>query len=297
MATACEPQCRTGEVHEVELVAPRDEADVRLAVGLSTGRAAEGGQLARQPAFDVHGPSVRRGRPAGTVRQVPAGAVAGPSGPPTGGPDRRRLGCPAWYTEATQDRPGGGLRMRATDRASHRRHRLQRSCSRCILAAQEPRWARRSPITCQRILDAGVIRMSTDPAYPPQSELVDGVIVGFDIDVGTEIAKRLGVALQLETPDLGAHHGRLVGRSLGLQRGLHDDHVRAPGGPRLHAALLLHAGAAGGPRGHGHHDRRGPGRQDHLHGRGHVLSGMDGRHARLRHRDPDHRRAGRLRRR
>jgi polar amino acid transport system substrate-binding protein len=57
------------------------------------------------------------------------------------------------------------------------------------------------PDHLQRILDAGVIRMSTDPAYPPQSELVDGVIVGFDIDVGTEIAERLGVAIQLETPD------------------------------------------------------------------------------------------------
>ena len=52
-----------------------------------------------------------------------------------------------------------------------------------------------------RILDAGVIRMSTDPAYPPQSELVDGQIVGFDVDVGTEIANRLGVEIALETPD------------------------------------------------------------------------------------------------
>jgi polar amino acid transport system substrate-binding protein len=57
------------------------------------------------------------------------------------------------------------------------------------------------PDHLQRILDAGVIRMSTDPAYPPQSELVDGVMVGFDIDVGTEIADRLGVELALETPD------------------------------------------------------------------------------------------------
>jgi polar amino acid transport system substrate-binding protein len=57
------------------------------------------------------------------------------------------------------------------------------------------------PDHLQRIMDAGVIRMSTDPAYPPQSELVDGVIVGFDIDVGTEIADRLGVELALETPD------------------------------------------------------------------------------------------------
>ncbi len=53
----------------------------------------------------------------------------------------------------------------------------------------------------QRIQDAGVMRMSTDPAYPPQSELVDGEIVGFDIDVGREIATRLGVELALETPD------------------------------------------------------------------------------------------------
>lgn len=52
-----------------------------------------------------------------------------------------------------------------------------------------------------RIRDAGVIRMSTDPAYPPQSELVDGQIVGFDVDVGTEIATRLGVEIALETPD------------------------------------------------------------------------------------------------
>ncbi len=54
----------------------------------------------------------------------------------------------------------------------------------------------------QRILDAGVIRMSTDPQYPPQSELTpDGSFQGFDIDVGTEIANRLGVDIAFETPD------------------------------------------------------------------------------------------------
>lgn len=54
----------------------------------------------------------------------------------------------------------------------------------------------------QRILDAGVIRMSTDPQYPPQSELTpDGSFQGFDIDVGAEIATRLGVDLAFETPD------------------------------------------------------------------------------------------------
>jgi polar amino acid transport system substrate-binding protein len=53
-----------------------------------------------------------------------------------------------------------------------------------------------------RILESGVIRMSTDPAYPPQSFLdTDGTLKGFDIDVGTEIATRLGVDIVFETPD------------------------------------------------------------------------------------------------
>lgn len=52
-----------------------------------------------------------------------------------------------------------------------------------------------------RIKAAGVIVMSTDGAYPPQSELKpDGTYVGFDIDVGAEIARRLGVDLQLTEP-------------------------------------------------------------------------------------------------
>ena len=43
--------------------------------------------------------------------------------------------------------------------------------------------------------------MSTDPQYPPQSELTpEGEYAGFDIDVGTEIAKRLGVEIAFETP-------------------------------------------------------------------------------------------------
>lgn len=45
------------------------------------------------------------------------------------------------------------------------------------------------------------IVMSTDPQYPPQSSLKDdGTYEGFDIDVGTEIAKRLGVAIEFTTP-------------------------------------------------------------------------------------------------
>jgi polar amino acid transport system substrate-binding protein len=50
------------------------------------------------------------------------------------------------------------------------------------------------PDYLQRILDKGIIVMSTDPLYPPQSFLDDaGEIVGFDLDVGQAIADKLGV--------------------------------------------------------------------------------------------------------
>jgi polar amino acid transport system substrate-binding protein len=52
-----------------------------------------------------------------------------------------------------------------------------------------------------KVKAAGKIVMSTDPEYPPQSALTtDGGYEGFDIDVGTEIAKRLGVDIAFETP-------------------------------------------------------------------------------------------------
>ena len=68
------------------------------------------------------------------------------------------------------------------------------------------------------ILARGVLRISTDPAYPPQSELVTdaqlspdskcsgderqaGEFTGFDIDTAVEIAKRLGVEACFVTPD------------------------------------------------------------------------------------------------
>lgn len=53
-----------------------------------------------------------------------------------------------------------------------------------------------------KVTKAGKIVMSTDPQYPPQSSLKsDGTYEGFDIDVGTEIAKRLGLEIAFETPD------------------------------------------------------------------------------------------------
>ena len=52
------------------------------------------------------------------------------------------------------------------------------------------------------IEDKGTLTVSTDPAYPPQSELNKdtGEYEGFDIDVATEIAKRLGVDIAWEAP-------------------------------------------------------------------------------------------------
>ncbi len=52
----------------------------------------------------------------------------------------------------------------------------------------------------------GVLRVSTDPQYPPQSSYDEatGEWEGFDIDVATEIANRLGVEVQWETPSWNA---------------------------------------------------------------------------------------------
>jgi polar amino acid transport system substrate-binding protein len=57
----------------------------------------------------------------------------------------------------------------------------------------------------EKVLTAGTIVMSTDPEYPPQSSVkADGSYEGFDIDVGTEIAERLGVEITFETPSWDA---------------------------------------------------------------------------------------------
>lgn len=65
-----------------------------------------------------------------------------------------------------------------------------------------------------RIMQAGVMRMATDPAYPPQSSLNESnEFEGFDIDVGTEIAKRLGVRIEFVTPSWDVlTAGRWAGR-------------------------------------------------------------------------------------
>jgi polar amino acid transport system substrate-binding protein len=48
----------------------------------------------------------------------------------------------------------------------------------------------------------GVMRVSSDPNYKPQSFLNDkGEMDGFDVDVSKEVAKRLGVKVEFVTPD------------------------------------------------------------------------------------------------
>jgi len=52
-----------------------------------------------------------------------------------------------------------------------------------------------------KVLKAGKLVVSTDPNYAPQSaQKPDGTFEGFDIDVATEIAKRLGVTVEFVTP-------------------------------------------------------------------------------------------------
>lgn len=55
--------------------------------------------------------------------------------------------------------------------------------------------------TLDRVLSTGTLTMSSDPEYPPQSFLNDqNEMDGFDIDVGREIARRMGAQLKIVTP-------------------------------------------------------------------------------------------------
>ena len=73
------------------------------------------------------------------------------------------------------------------------------------MASEAPSAGPATPIAgglLDKVIKAGKLVVSTDPKYPPQSELQpDGSFKGFDIDVATEIAKRLGVKVEFATPD------------------------------------------------------------------------------------------------
>jgi len=68
----------------------------------------------------------------------------------------------------------------------------------CLLGGALPAMAG----TLDDVLAKGVLTVSTDANYAPQSFLNDkGELVGFDIDVAREVAKRLGVKVKYVTPD------------------------------------------------------------------------------------------------
>jgi polar amino acid transport system substrate-binding protein len=55
--------------------------------------------------------------------------------------------------------------------------------------------------TLDRVMSTKTLTMSSDPEYPPQSFLNDNnQMDGFDVDVGKEIAERMGVELKIVTP-------------------------------------------------------------------------------------------------
>ncbi|KLK93377.1 amino acid ABC transporter substrate-binding protein [Microvirga vignae] len=68
--------------------------------------------------------------------------------------------------------------------------------------------------TMDRVMKAGEMKVATNSGWPPQSYLDDNnKLVGFDVDVANEIAKRLGVKVSFETPEWnvmtgGRWHGR-----------------------------------------------------------------------------------------
>ena len=72
------------------------------------------------------------------------------------------------------------------------------------MAAESEPPASTAPIAgglLDKVMKAGKIVVSTDPKYPPQSKLnKDGTYEGFDIDVANELAKRLGVTVEWQTP-------------------------------------------------------------------------------------------------
>jgi len=55
--------------------------------------------------------------------------------------------------------------------------------------------------TLDRVMSTKTLTMSSDPEYPPQSFLNDkNEMDGFDVDVGKEIARRMGAELKIVTP-------------------------------------------------------------------------------------------------
>ncbi len=100
-----------------------------------------------------------------------------------------------------------------------------------VMAACKPP-ATPSPDKLAEVLARGTLIVSTDPAYPPQSELVEGAqrlpntkcasdqhttgeLQGFDIEVAKEVARRLGVEACFVTPNWDSS-SRAAGPTAGI---------------------------------------------------------------------------------
>jgi glutamine transport system substrate-binding protein len=74
-----------------------------------------------------------------------------------------------------------------------------------VVAASTVFAALAGPVQAQSTLEAikkkGVMVAGSSAAYPPFEFVVDGKLVGFDVDMAEEIAKRMGVKLQWEKID------------------------------------------------------------------------------------------------
>ncbi|MGH6947587.1 MAG: transporter substrate-binding domain-containing protein [Kiloniellales bacterium] len=78
---------------------------------------------------------------------------------------------------------------------------LVRLSTAALLAAAIAAPAALAGETLDRVTSTKTLTMSSDPEYPPQSFLnSNNEMDGFDVDVGKEIAKRMGVELKIVTP-------------------------------------------------------------------------------------------------
>ncbi len=67
----------------------------------------------------------------------------------------------------------------------------------------------------QRIKDSGQLVVGIDPTYPPFENIdAGGNLVGYDVDLAREVARRLGVAVSFVTVDVGGIHDALIARKL-----------------------------------------------------------------------------------
>ncbi|MBI4317211.1 MAG: amino acid ABC transporter substrate-binding protein [Chloroflexi bacterium] len=70
-------------------------------------------------------------------------------------------------------------------------------------------------VSLQRIQQAGEIVVGIDPSYPPFESLdAEGNLIGYDVDLAVELARRLGVRASFVSLDIGSIHDALLANKL-----------------------------------------------------------------------------------